>query len=74
MRLTDRNRHTQITAIETLGLLGGFAGYTGTPAIVREIAKGWHDLQLNKILEDRADPRLIAAVLDRIKIINRHSL
>ncbi|MEI8011293.1 MAG: hypothetical protein WCI27_02270, partial [Candidatus Omnitrophota bacterium] len=38
VRLTEPNSHVQVTALETLGSLGGFISGTGTPDIVKSTA------------------------------------
>lgn len=40
------------------------------PMFVREIEKGWHDFQLDKIILDAADPRLIAACTKRALVLS----
>ena len=37
IRLTERNLHTQITAMELMSLFPGFIGYTGTAEIIKPI-------------------------------------
>jgi hypothetical protein len=43
------------------------------PIFIKQIEDGWHDFQLDLILKEKADPRLVSATLKRAVAICKPS-